>query len=205
MISQALILLSAISVSALTTEPMTAPPAANGEIIGIVEQVKGGKTTRIRDAVVSLEAVQGSFAAPSKPVDLDQKDKEFIPHVIAVMKGTTVRFISSDPFFHNVFSSSRVQKFNVSQEKKGDVSNVLFDKVGIVPIRCHIHANMKAYVVVLGNPYFDVSNAQGQIRIADVPAGSYTIKVWGEKFASQTQTVVVPASGQGRVIFKVNG
>ena len=169
---------------------------ANGEIIGMVQAGKG----RVENAVVSLDGVAGNFA-PGR-AEMDQKDKEFVPMVLPVVKGTTVKFVNSDPFFHNVFSSSRMKAFNVSQEKVGDASSVVFDKIGIVPIRCHIHASMKAFVVVLPNPYFAVTNANGLFRISNVPAGTYTIKVWSEHGAPMTQTVQVPDSGQAKVIFK---
>lgn len=171
---------------------------ANGEIIGIVES----GSNRVVGAVVSLADVAGSFSPPSAPVVMDQKDKEFNPPVLAVMKGTKVKFNNSDPFFHNVFSNSRVKTFNVSQEKAGDASTVTFDKVGLVPIRCHIHAAMRAVIDVLPNPYFDVTNGKGQFHIADVPPGTYTIKVWSESGGSSTQSVEVPSSGRAKVIFK---
>jgi plastocyanin len=170
---------------------------ANGDIIGMVEH----GSSRVHNAVVSLVEVPGTFKS-SKTVTMNQKDKEFAPHVLAVEKGTTVTFNSEDPFFHNVFSSSRVKTFNVSQEKKGDTSQITFDKPGIVPIRCHIHANMKAFVVVLPNPYFATTNSKGLFKISGVPAGTYTIKVWDETGLSETQSVTVPATGSVKVIFK---
>lgn len=172
---------------------------ANGEIIGMVQSGKG----RVANAVVSLVDVSGSFSGAGKTAEMGQRDKEFMPHVLAVLKGTTVQFTNSDPFFHNVFSSSRVKEFNVSQEKVGDKSEMVFDKAGIVPIRCHIHANMKGYVVVLPNPYFAVTNANGLFRISNVPAGTYTIKAWSEHGTPETQTIQVPATGEAKVIFKL--
>ena len=169
---------------------------ANGEIIGMVQSGKG----RIANAVVSLEGVPGSFSGGTAV--MGQKDKEFVPSVLPVVKGTSVKFENSDPFFHNVFSNSRMKAFNVSQQKAGDTSSVVFDKVGIVPIRCHIHASMKAFIVVLPNPYFAVTNSNGLFRISNVPAGTYTIKVWSEHGTPQTQTVEVPATGEAKVIFK---
>lgn len=169
---------------------------ANGEIIGMVQSGKG----RVSNAVVSLEGVSGNFSGGTAV--MGQKDKEFVPSVLAVVKGTSVKFENSDPFFHNVFSNSRMKAFNVSQQKAGDTSSVVFDKVGIVPIRCHIHASMKAYIVVLPNPYFAVTNSNGLFRISNVPAGTYTIKVWSEHGSPETQSVQVPASGEAKVIFK---
>lgn len=182
-----------------STTPAVAPKAT-GEIIGIVEM----GSNRVPDAVVSLTDVQGSFAPPSEPVIMDQKNKEFEPHVLAILKGSTVRFKNSDNFLHNVFSNSRVKMFNVSQVKQGDATNMTFDKSGIIPIRCHIHASMKAYIVVLPNPYFDVTNEKGLFHIGDVPAGTYTLKVWSDHSSPTTQTVEVPAGGRAKVILKVS-
>jgi len=173
---------------------------ANGEIIGKVEL----GSNAVEYAVVSLTDVSGTFAPPSKPVILDQKDKEFQPHVLAILKGTTIRFNNSDPFLHNVFSSSRVKTFNVSQSAKGDTSDMLFDKPGLIPIKCHIHANMKAYIDVLSNPYFAVTNEKGLFRIADVPPGTYTMKIWSEHSTTSTQSITVEAGGRAKAIIKVS-
>ncbi|MDR3689523.1 MAG: carboxypeptidase regulatory-like domain-containing protein [Fimbriimonas sp.] len=173
---------------------------ANGEIIGKVELGSGP----VEYAVVSLTDVSGSFPAPAKPVTLDQREKQFLPHVLAILKGTTVRFSNSDPFLHNVFSSSRVKTFNVSQSAKGDYSDMLFDKPGLIPIKCHIHANMKGFIVVLTNPYFGVTNEKGLFKISDVPAGTYTMKVWSEHSSTTTQSITVEAGGRAKAIIKVS-
>ncbi len=172
---------------------------ANGDIIGMVEM----GANRVSNAVVSLEGVSGSFSAPSQPVIMNQQDKAFEPHVLAVMKGTTVQFKNSDPYLHNVFSNSRVKMFNVSQANKGDVSELTFDKVGLIPIKCHIHASMKAYIVVLSNPYFAVTNEKGLFEIGNIPAGTYTLKVWSEHASPSTQSIEVTAGGRAKAIVKL--
>lgn len=172
---------------------------AGGEIVGMVKSASGGKQ---QYAVVSLTSVSGSYSAPSSVVVMDQHDKDFVPHVLAVMKGTTVRFSNSDTFLHNVFSSSRVQTFNVSQAKQGDHTDLRFNSPGIVPIKCHIHANMKAYIVVLANPFFAVTSASGLFTINGVPAGTYALKVWSEG-GSATQSITVPNSGPVKVIIQL--
>jgi plastocyanin len=183
-----------------TPAPASVHAKANGDIIGMVEM--GSK--RVSGAVVSITEAPGSFSAPAEPVIMDQKDKEFQPHVLAIMKGTKVRFNNSDPYLHNVFSNSRVKMFNVSQSKKGDTSELTFDKVGLIPIKCHIHASMKAYIMVLPNPYFAVTNEKGLFQIPNVPAGTYTLKVWSEDSSPSTQSVEVTAGGRAKAIFKVS-
>lgn len=174
------------------------PASATADIVGMVK--KG--SARVENAVVSIVEVPGNYRPPTTPVLMDQLHKTFIPHVIAVMKGTTIRFHNSDPFYHNVFSSSRIRMFNVSQAGAGDYSDVLFSNIGVAPIRCHVHPNMRAYVVVLPNPFFCVTNAQGAFSIVGLPSGHYTLKVWSEQGTS-TQEISVPSNGKLRVIVQL--
>jgi len=191
--------IAAVSVLCVSPTPASVHKKATGEIVGIVEE----GSTRIANAVVSISEVPGTFSAPSKDVVMDQKNKEFEPHVLAVMKGTKVRFNNSDPYLHNVFSSSRVKMFNVSQANKGDTSELLFDKVGLIPIKCHIHASMKAYIVVLPNPFFAVTNEKGQFQIGDVPPGTHTLKIWSDHTSPATQSIEVTAGGRAKALIKV--
>lgn len=190
---------ASLAVGPVSANSIAVKAKAGGEIIGIVES----GSSRMAYVVVNLTNVSGSYSPPSAPVKMDQKNKEFLPPVLAIMKGTKVRFENSDSFLHNVFSNSPVKTFNVSQVKQGDASLVTFNKIGLVPIRCHIHASMKAVIDVLPNPFFDVTNEKGQFLISGIPSGTYTIKMWSERTGSSTQTVQVTAGERAKVIFKV--
>lgn len=182
--------------------PMAAAPASDPTVhLDMAGEISGAVThgsAKLAGAVVSIAEVAGSFRAPTEPVMMDQLNKVFLPHVLAVLKGTTVRFHNSDPFYHNVFASSRVRTFNVSQANSGDYSDVQFPNLGVVPIRCHVHPNMKAYVVVLSNPFFAITGAQGTYRIGNVSPGNYTLKIWSE-IGTATKAVTVPATGKATV------
>ena len=187
-------LVGSAAVSVFAVRSKNAAVESAGEVTGVVR--KG--TSVVGDAVVSVVEVSGSYRPPSGVVTMDQLHKVFIPHVLAVMKGTTVRFHNSDPFYHNVFSSSRVRTFNVSQANAGDYTDVAFPSLGVVPVRCHVHPNMRAYVVVLPNPFFSVTNSAGVFHITGLSAGTYTLKVWSEE-GSTVQAITVPASGKAKV------
>jgi hypothetical protein len=58
---------------------------------------------------------------------------------------------------------------------------------------CNIHTDMLAYVVVLDTPFFAVTDASGQFRIAGVPAGQYHLVVWSEKLDGLERDVNVEA------------
>jgi len=140
---------------------------------------------------------------------MDQRNLEFIPHVLPILVGSTVQFPNNDKVDHNVFSMSRTKKFNFGSYKPGENHSVVFDKPGIVEVRCDVHAEMAAYILVMKNPYFAVTNKQGRFEIPDssyleqaglpgvkdLAAGKYFVKTWHEKLKTQKKAVVVPENG----------
>ena len=148
-------------------------------------------------AVVYVETVPGTFAA--QRVKMDQQNKMFTPYVLPVVRGTTVEFHNSDELQHNVFSVG-AEEFNLGNWTKGIVREHTFNKLGEVTLLCNVHPEMEAYVLVLQNPYFARLDAEGQFRIADVPAGEYVIKAWYEGKIKK-QTVKVSAKGSVKVSF----
>ena len=163
--------------------------------------------------------------APKVSVDLsqtkfmmDQRNLTFIPHILPIPVGATVHFPNNDKVDHNVFSLSRTKKFNLGSFKPGESQTVLFDKPGIVELRCDLHAEMAAYIMVLKNPYFTVTDAKGRfeipdtkyleqngmVGIADLPAGKYVIKTWHEKLKTGKKTIVVSKDGAVSVQFSLN-
>jgi hypothetical protein len=94
--------------------------------------------------------------------------------------GSVVAFPNRDPFFHNVFSLFEGKRFDLGLYEAGSTRDVHFDKPGISYIFCNIHPEMSAVVVALDTPYYGVSDHRGQVVIADVPSGKYTLRVWYE-------------------------
>jgi plastocyanin len=130
------------------------------------------------DVVISLEGSLGT-PAPTKAV-IDQKEMTFVPHVVAVAAGGSVEFLNSDPVMHNVFSSAAAKRFDLGMFGKGETRTVVFEKPGVVELRCNVHPKMRAFVVVLSNNYFAIPDARGNFQIAGVPAGRYQLRAWHE-------------------------
>jgi hypothetical protein len=118
---------------------------------------------------------------PKRHYTITQKDKNFVPHVLAVPVGTSVEFPNKDPFFHNVFSLYQGKRFDLGLYEAGNSRQVLFDKPGVSFIFCNIHPNMSAYVLALETPYFGISDKKGSIAITGVPAGQYQLHLWYER------------------------
>ena len=66
-----------------------------------------------------------------------------------------------------------------------------FENIGVAPITDFMHSEMRTYVIVLGNPYFSVTDKTGRYEIKDVPAGTYSLRVWNEKQHADTQKITV--------------
>lgn len=124
---------------------------------------------------------------------LDQRDAEFIPHVLPVVKGTSVQIVNRDRTYHNVFSLSSVKKFNIGRRPTGEEVPVNFDKSGVVQVFCDIHSNMSAFIVVLENPAFTQPSENGSFRLTNIPAGTFTVQAWHERLSAEPQQVSVRA------------
>jgi len=135
------------------------------------------------------------------PVVMDQRHEQFIPHVLPIVVGTTVRFRNSEEVYHNVFSLSRAKTFNLGRYPKGQYRDVVFNRPGAVSVYCDIHTHMNAFLLVLPNPYFAAVNAEGYYQLKNIPAGEYEIKVWHPRWPEKTQKVVVGENGVTEVNF----
>lgn len=124
--------------------------------------------------------------APAQLPRLVQHNKTFEPHVLVVPVGSVVAFPNRDPFFHNVFSLFEGKRFDLGLYEAGTTRDVHFDKPGISYIFCNIHPEMSAVVIALDTPYYGISDSRGQLVIANVPSGKYTLRVWYEATPPET-------------------
>ena len=145
------------------------------------------------DAVVYITAVPGkTFAPPKEHARVDQANLVFSPHVLPVLVGTTVDFLNSDAVLHNVFSPDAcAEKFNLGTWPKGEIRSYQFKKDCVATLLCKVHPEMEGFVVAVPTPYFAVTKADGSYRIADVPDGAYTVKVWHPKLKATQKAVTV--------------
>ncbi len=131
---------------------------------------------------------------PQKSVKLQQKNKTFIPHVLVVTKGSTIRFVNDDDFEHNVYSVTEPGAFDIGRYR-GKVREDVFNDVNALEIFCGLHPRMNGYVVVAPNNFFDQADTSGKFKISGVPAGTYQLRVWHPRADAKTFTVKVPATG----------
>ncbi|KAF0250143.1 MAG: hypothetical protein FD167_458 [bacterium] len=147
------------------------------------------KKNDISNIAIWLEPVGSAGRLPKQTMPyptMRQKGKKFIPKVLFIPNGYYVSFPNDDPFPHNVFSPSEVKKFDLGLYQAGDSRDQLMNRVGVVPVYCNIHPQMKAFVISVKTSYYGLSNENGKVEIDNVPNGKYTLKVWHEKATVET-------------------
>jgi plastocyanin len=155
---------------------MPAAARAADAVFSVTDQ----KGKPVPDAVVFLtpKAGKAPVVKPGATAVMDQKNKEFVPHVLPVQAGTSVSFPNSDNIFHHVYSFSNAKQFELPLYKGKPASPIVFDKPGVVVLGCNIHDWMRAYIVVLETPYFSKTDKYGTALIAEEPPGEYSARVW---------------------------
>ena len=177
-----------------------AMPAFAGTVAGRVELLEksGRAATNLSDVVVYLE---GDLGKPKPPktiaATLTMSKKAFNPHVVVVPVGATVDFPNEDPVFHNAFSVSGSNRFDLDLYKRPKSGVWTFQYPGIVKVYCNIHPQMSAVIVVRDNPFYTMASQDGSFAIERVPAGRYKLTAWHERVPLPASAeVAVPAEGR---------
>jgi plastocyanin len=157
------------------------PVLAKAATLEALVQTPAGKP--LADAAVVLEPLPGAPAPrtrahAAKHVSIEQRGAEFIPYVTVVQTGAAVDFPNNDTVRHHVYSFSQPKRFEIKLYAGKPGQPITFDKPGEVVIGCNIHDWMEAYVLVVETPYFGKTGPDGQVRIANLPAGRYRLQLW---------------------------
>src|SRR4051812_39177375 len=182
------------------------PGAVAGNVTGAVE-ITNSQDPAVRKnkdysgVVVWLKPVgRAAPAAPPKREAMKQKDRHFIPHVLAISVGSTVDFPNLDPIFHNAFSNFSGQSFDTGLYQPGGSRSQTFRIPGIVRVFCNIHPTMSAIIAVTPTPWYAATPRSGNFTIANVPAGEYELHLFHERSLPEVlkfleRTISVPEEG----------
>ncbi|SRR5579871_144260 len=181
------------------TLTVTAPPrpkvsAANSGNGLFYDEDDSSATRHVlpEEVVVYLENVPGNYPPPKQHVQLDQKFLQFTHRVLPVLKGTMVDFTNHDPVYHNVFSNSHMNAFDLGRRGKGQKAYVKMLKAEVpVNVYCEIHASMKSDILVLENPFFVTVSPGDKFKIEGIPAGTYRLVAWHDYWKPVEKEVTI--------------
>jgi plastocyanin len=148
---------------------------------------------------VAVVYLDGSFAKPTSPPtkQVVQKNLTFIPSLLPVRVGTKVEFPNLDDTYHSIFSYSPAKRFDLGRYRPEErpIPAQVFDKSGLVTLRCDIHEHMRGLILVLNTPYFVMTDTDGHFRLDGLPAGHHTLKAWIDSRTTREKPVELK-SGQ---------
>ncbi len=145
----------------------------------------------IRNVVVYLKDPPDRGGLRPQHEEIRQEHETFVPHVLAVTRGSVVEFPNADPIYHNVFSLSRTASFNLGRYPTGESRRQTMGRAGIVKVFCQIHSHMSATILVFDHPYFTTPSLDGTFELSNVPPGTLTLVGWHERVGERTAVVRV--------------
>lgn len=153
-------------------------PSFSADATPLTVTVQSQDGVALTDAVVAV-FVEGAprRASATQPVEMSQRNKHFMPGVLAVQTGTPVSFPNFDTVRHHVYSFSPIKTFEIKLYVGTPAAPVVFDKPGTAVLGCNIHDQMAGFIRVVDTPYFARTDAAGQARL-DVPGGKHRVQVW---------------------------
>lgn len=143
------------------------------------------------DVVVSAHAIAPSTLLAAAVVRMEQQSAQFRPRVLPITAGTQVEFVNQDRFYHNVFSLSEGNGFNIGRRPTGTVSAHTFETPGLVEVFCDIHPQMSATILVLDTPWFTRPDSTGVFDLKQLPYGQYQLRVFHPKHDAMGREVEV--------------
>jgi plastocyanin len=172
----------------------SATPRAAEAHTGVLEgkvDVPGGDA---RDVYVYVENIRGPRV--TQTVEIKQENKQFSPRLAVVPIGTTVTFPNLDPVFHNVFSNSAANSFDLGSYRAGDQTrSVVMTKPGVVDVYCNMHQRMSAHVLVVPNKLFVKVRPDGTFRLEGVPLGARSVVAWSPNLKPSQRKIDMTTAG----------
>jgi plastocyanin len=173
------------------------PVRRTGSVEGRVS-VQGGSASEVYVYVENVRTGQ----TRGRTVEIRQEGKQFSPRVAVVQTGTTVVFPNYDAVFHNVFSSSPGNAFDLGSYRSGDKARgVTLSKPGVVDVFCNMHQKMSASVLVVPSPLYTKVKADGSFRLDNVPIGARKLVAWSPNARVAQQKVEVTGASATSVTF----
>lgn len=149
----------------------------------------------IQYAVVTIDVDDAKVKVPEEPIELDQIQCRYEPHVILIPVGATVLYKNSDKVSHNVHTYAvKNTPFNKTIAPDGEERQKL-DKAEAIKVACDIHPWMACYMFVTDTPYAAITDADGNFSIEGLPAGEYRVSIWHERLGRAKAKVTVAADG----------
>ena len=191
---------------AAVLEGTVAVPADSGVAVKARYPVAATYEVGEADPPAAIVFVEGSFPTPpadGASAEVAQSRYQFAPGLLAIRRGTVVRFPNRDDEYHSVFSYSKARRFDLGRYQRDETAPTLrFEQTGIVRLFCEIHDHMRGTILVLDTPYFTRTEADGRYRLDGLPAGRWVLKAWIDEDTVRERPVILQDGATARADFE---
>lgn len=170
--------------------------AGAGSVTGIIRTITR-RGVPPATAVVYAESIDAPAARAARRFALTQKNKTFQPRVLVAPMGSTVDFPNNDTIYHNVFSLSGPQPFDLGLYRAGESRPRTFTAAGTYRVFCNIHPQMTAIIVVTPTGFTALASPDGRFTL-DLPPGRYRVTALSER-ASPVSVEITSTAGVSMV------
>lgn len=175
----------------------------NGKVMFLTRR---GQNPIVNETLVWLDGPPKSWKKPAATVTMTTRSKTFLPHVIAVPAGSTIKFPNEDPIAHNLFSLTPGHTFDLGLYRRGAGKSHKFETPGTVNVYCNVHPTMSAVIHVMSTPYYGFADPNGNFSF-EVPPGRYRVTAWNEQGGTATSDLEVKPDGAvaGSTLLTIDG
>jgi Tfp pilus assembly protein PilF len=163
----------------------------------------------LKDTVIALQGVKKGKPFPTKMqtfnIDRCHSDK----YVIGIRNGENILVENKDPIRHEIVtyeinSSDYVdQKSNKAIIKKSSQIRSAFvsQDTDEFLIKCNLHPFLQTRGFMVENPYYAISDAEGNFSLKDVPPGTYEVLAWHPFIPTIKGTVTIEEGKESKIDF----
>jgi plastocyanin len=180
-------------------------PPAGGTVEGRVVLLRSGAPVAdASNAVVWIEGARGAGGPAPAGIQMKSEQKRFTPRVVIARPNATVQFPNADSIYHNAFSVSGANRFDLGLYRGGASREKKFEETGLVRVYCNIHPQMVGFVMVVDSGFAAVTGPDGAFRFEGVPHGAVVVKAWHEEAGETHVPVTVSGAGEAPLAIRLD-
>ena len=166
----------------------------------------------LKDTIIHLANVEKGKPFSSKMQTFHIDRCRANRYVIGARNGENILVENTDPIQHEI-ATYEVRNIYSDQtsnrplpEKSSQVRSVFVrEGANEFIIKCNLHPFLQTHAYLVQNPYYAVSDSEGNFSIENVPPGTYEVIAWHPFIPEQRGTITIPEKGEANLNFDFRG
>ena len=177
---------------------MCAEVDVDDEMNRVLDDFKISPDGGLKDVVITLQHVEAGKPFNKEPILITSENCKFFPDVNVIQQGETFKFDNLDAVMHNsqVYQKERgkiLLNIPIPAEEVSDGIVKFKKKYKIMQMICGMHEFMQTWGYRIQNPYYFITNLDGNFKIGDIPPGEYVVNAWHYLMKSQQRKIKIVA------------